>query len=328
MADARDVLTGRAVLKGHASFADQLAREVIDDVHTQQFVRLLASQDLDEASLIAVGLGPGVGAESELPLLVLHALSLQLLLGLANPSDLGVRVDHRGHAIVVQVRWLARGDELGDQGALVLGLVRQHRASHDVADGEDAGHVRPEVVVHLDLLAIHIDAQGLDAEVVPELPATHANQDHVRVQALLAAACRRHGVDLQARARPLHTRDLGFHLEVHALLLQERHEILRDLGIDAQTTDGVHELHDRNLGAQPGPHRAQLQADDTAANDRHLLRNLLQLQGTRAGHDSLLIQLDAGQAHDVGACRQDEVLGLDLLLTTIQQGDREAVGAR
>ena len=46
------------------------------------------------------------------------------------------------------------GDVLGDRDALVLRLVREHRAGHDVADRPDAGDLGAEVVVGLDLAAL------------------------------------------------------------------------------------------------------------------------------------------------------------------------------
>ena len=46
------------------------------------------------------------------------------------------------------------GDILGDRDALVLGLVREHRAGDDVADRPDAGDLGAEFVVGLDLAAL------------------------------------------------------------------------------------------------------------------------------------------------------------------------------
>ena len=63
-------------------------------------------------------------------------VGLQLLLGLADPGDLRRRVDHPRHRVEVDVAVLA-GDPLGDRDALLLGLVREHRAAHDVADRPD-----------------------------------------------------------------------------------------------------------------------------------------------------------------------------------------------
>jgi hypothetical protein len=45
------------------------------------------------------------------------------------------------------------GDEFGHGNALVLGLVREHRAGDDVADGPDAGDAGAEIMVGFDLAA-------------------------------------------------------------------------------------------------------------------------------------------------------------------------------
>ena len=78
-------------------------------------------------SVCEVRLRAAVGHEGELAGLVVAARRLQLLLGLADPGDLGGGVDHARDHPVVHVAGLA-GDELGDGDALVLGLVGQHRA--------------------------------------------------------------------------------------------------------------------------------------------------------------------------------------------------------
>mmetsp|Transcript_23152 Transcript_23152/g.65808 ORF Transcript_23152/g.65808 Transcript_23152/m.65808 type:complete len:312 (-) Transcript_23152:158-1093(-) len=258
VAHAREVLGRGTILDGEARLGDELARQRVDDVHTEELVRLLAREHLHEAGLLAVGLGARIGPEHKLALLVLDALGLQLLLRLADPSDLGVSVDHAGHRVVVEVRLLARGQVLGDEGALVLSLMSEHRALDDVADGEDARDVRAVVMVHLDLPALHLHTDIREAQVVGELPAADADEDDVRLRALGASALRGLRLHGQAGARPLHARDLRLHLELHALLFQDGHELLRDLLVDAEAADGVQELDDRDLGAEAGPHRAEL----------------------------------------------------------------------
>ena len=69
----------------------------------EDFVGRLVGQDFDEAVGVVDGLGARVGHEGEGADLVLGALGLQVLLGLANPGDLGVGVDNGGDAVVVDV---------------------------------------------------------------------------------------------------------------------------------------------------------------------------------------------------------------------------------
>mmetsp|Transcript_69082 Transcript_69082/g.202256 ORF Transcript_69082/g.202256 Transcript_69082/m.202256 type:complete len:347 (+) Transcript_69082:295-1335(+) len=293
----------------------------------QQLVSLLVSQDLHEANVLLIGLRTGVCTKDKLPLLVLNALLLEILLCLANPCHLWVGVNDGRHAVVVEVRLLARGEELGDERPLILGLVRQHRPLDNVANGVDARQVRLEMVVDLDLLAIHLDAECLQAKVVHVLAPPHADQNDVRVQRRRLAPGRRLEVDLARAVDLLNTRDLGLQLELHALLLEETVEILGHLCVDAHPADGVQELHDRDLAAQPGPDGAQLQADDAAADDRELLGDLLQSQSACARDDLLLVEIDAGQADDVGPCGQHDVLALDDLLSASIESHLHGVGA-
>ena len=46
------------------------------------------------------------------------------------------------------------GDALGDRDALLLGLVREHRAAHDVADRPDVGEIGLALVVDGDEAAL------------------------------------------------------------------------------------------------------------------------------------------------------------------------------
>ena len=57
------------------------------------------------------------------------------------------------------------GDLLGHRHALILGLMRQHRAFDHIADGIDAGQVGAPVVVGGDLAALsHFDAKRIEPQ--------------------------------------------------------------------------------------------------------------------------------------------------------------------
>lgn len=99
----RNILRARTVLKRKAGLANHLASVRANDVHTENPVRLLLRDELDEALGVRVGLRARVGAEGELADVVLDALRLELVLGLANPGDLGVGVHDGGDDAVVDV---------------------------------------------------------------------------------------------------------------------------------------------------------------------------------------------------------------------------------
>lgn len=73
------------------------------DVDTKDLVCLLLSQDLHEPFGVGIGLGAGVGTEVEFADVVFGSGGLELLLSLADPGDLGVRVDDGGDGSVVDV---------------------------------------------------------------------------------------------------------------------------------------------------------------------------------------------------------------------------------
>ena len=60
-----------------------------------------------------------------------------------------MRVDHRGNAVVVELR-LAPGDALGDHHALFHGLVRKHRAIYYVSNGINMVNIGFQVAINFD----------------------------------------------------------------------------------------------------------------------------------------------------------------------------------
>ena len=129
-----------------------------------------------------------------------------------------MRVDHARDALVVDVAALA-GDLLDDGDALLLRLVREHRATHHVANRIDARHVGGKVVVDLHLAAsVDLDAHVVKPQALGHGRAASGDEDDVRLQRLRLAAVL--GVDLElgaARGQDGGGVDLGRELEVHAL---------------------------------------------------------------------------------------------------------------
>ena len=75
-----------------------------------------------------------------------------------------------------------------------------------------------------------------------------------------------------------------------------------------------HELYGGDLGAEPGPDGAELEADDAGADDDHLLGHRLERQGARRRDDLLLVDLDARERRHLGARGDQDVLGAYHLL--------------
>src|SRR6185312_15973369 len=85
--------------------------------------------------------------------LVGAAAGLHLLLRETHPGNLGSRVDHRRNRLVVDLGIAAR-NQVGHHAALLITLVRQHRAAHAVSDRPDALGTRATFVIDLDETAL------------------------------------------------------------------------------------------------------------------------------------------------------------------------------
>ncbi len=81
------------------------------------------------------------------------------------------------------------GEDFGDRDAFVLGLVRQHRAGDDVADGVDAGDVGLEMVIDDDAAAlVLLDAERFEAEAFGVGHAADRDQHDIGLDRLRRAA--------------------------------------------------------------------------------------------------------------------------------------------
>jgi len=218
MANAGNVLGSGSVLHGQHSLVNELAGTRSDNMGSQDLIGGLVGQNLDETVGVVVGLGTRVGQEGELAHLVGNTLLLQLLLALANPRDLGMRVDYTGHAVVVDVH-VAAVDALNGDEALIFSLVRQHGSVDAVADGVNIGHHSLESGVDGDPAAVILNnAHGLQTQTFGVGTTSNTDQQGVALDLLFLArlgVLHGHG-DVVAAARG--SRHLGAQLELKTLL--------------------------------------------------------------------------------------------------------------
>ena len=272
-------------------------------------VGLGVGEDLDEAVGVGVAAGAGIGGERKLADPVVDAVVLELLLGRAHRRHLGPSVDHTGDRLVVDVPGLS-GEQLGDGHALVLGLVGEHLAADDVADGEDAGNVGLELAVDRDEAAVvDLDADRLQPQTLGVGPPADGNQHHVHLQGLGVAALHRLDGQGDAGVGLRGAGDLARQLERQPLFLEGAQHLLGHLRVHAGE-DLVEELDHRHLGAEPTPHRSELDADVAAADHHHRLRHLGQRQRAGRADDPLLVDVDPRQGRHVGAGGDQDVPGL------------------
>src|ERR1019366_2846373 len=95
-----------------------------------------------------------VGAVRELAHLVVDLLFLHLRFGHADRGDLGVAVRRVRNIAVAQRVERLPGDDFGDDHALALALVREHRRAGDVADRVEPLRARFHALVDLDEAAV------------------------------------------------------------------------------------------------------------------------------------------------------------------------------
>ncbi len=198
VAGASNILRAGTVLDGEDTLSDHLTgvrtydttpcekntilsrkERLTDDVNAKNTVSLSLSQELNLTLSIEVGLRTRVGRERELADLVLDASSLELLLGLADPSDLRVGVHDGGDGVVVDVP-VTLADVLDGGNTLFFGLVREHRSEGDVTDALDVLHGRVELVVDYDAaLVVELDADLLEVEALGVGSASYGDEDDI-----------------------------------------------------------------------------------------------------------------------------------------------------
>src|SRR5690606_33654989 len=165
---------------------NQLGRRRPHHVNAQYAVGLGIGDDLDQTGRVVGGHGTAAGSEREDTDVDLDAFALEHLLGLAYPRDFRMGVDDRRDQVVVHLR-LVPGDTLGNHHALFGRLVRQHRATHHVTDGVDAGNASRALIIDEDEAALVHVHTGIGCQQVGS-DRTTANRDDQLVEGLLLLA--------------------------------------------------------------------------------------------------------------------------------------------
>lgn len=339
-----NVLGGSAVLDGKRGLGDHLAGVGADDVNTKDAVGLSVGNELDDTLGLEVGLGTGVGAEWEGTDAVVDTGGLDFSLVLANPRDFGVSVHDAGDSAVVDVA-VALLDVLDGGNTFLLSLVGKHGAERAVTDDTDVGVLGAVLLVdHQTALLVLLNSGVLQAETLGVGATANGDQDDISVQGLLLTTLGGLDAEGDGGTAVVTTGDLGVGLELDTLLTQDLLGLLGDLSVHTGTTDLAQEFDDGNFGTETRPDGSlqqlamdvsttltkvrtyHLQTDDTTTNDNHLLGDLLELEGTSAGDDSLLVDVQAGEGGRLRASGNEDVLSAEGLLTTLVEVDLDGVG--
>lgn len=339
-----NVLGRSAVLDGECGLGDHLAGVGADDVNTKDAVGFGVGNEFDDTLGVEVGLGTGVGAEGEGTDAVVDTGGLNFGLVLANPRDFGVSVHDAGDGAVVDVA-VALLDVLDGGNTLLLSLVGKHGAERAVTDDTNVGVLGAVFLIdHQAALVVLLNSGVLQTETLGVGATTNGNEDDIGVQSLLLTTLGGLNAEGYGGTAVIATGDLGAGLELDTLLTQDLLGLLGDLRVHTGTTDLAQEFNDGNFGTETRPDgsleqlamdvsayptRARayhLQTNDTTTNNNHLLRNLLELQSTSAGDDSLLVDVQAGEGSRLRASGNEDVLSAEGLLTTLVKVDLDGVG--
>lgn len=181
-----NILRRSTILEGKHTLSNHLTSIRPNNVDSQNAISLLISNELDHTLSIQVGLGARVGREGEAGDVVRNAGSLDLSLGLTNPSGLGVGVHDAGNGAVVDVA-VALGYVLDGGNTLLLGLVGQHGAEGGVTDGTDVGDLGAVLLVDDDAATVvNIDTEVLETETGGVGATTNGDENDIGVELWLS----------------------------------------------------------------------------------------------------------------------------------------------
>ncbi len=183
-----------------------------------------------------------------------------------------------------------------------------------------SGHVGLEVLVHGDLAGLGIDLHShlLQTQTAGERFAADGHQHLIALeQHVLALAG---GVDDDLASLGRGRVDARIQGKDQSLLDQGALQQLGDLGV-SERQDARQELDHGDLGPQPAPDRAQLQADVAGADHDQVLWHLVERQRLGRGDDVSTIERQGRQTDRLAAGGQADGPGLQGQGWILGQGD-------
>mmetsp|Transcript_12348 Transcript_12348/g.49743 ORF Transcript_12348/g.49743 Transcript_12348/m.49743 type:complete len:451 (+) Transcript_12348:1219-2571(+) len=312
-----------ARLLGVGDLGDKVGRVEADDVRAEDLLGLFVEQQLDDAVALALGERFRVGAEVGHGLAELEALVGGARLGFvfveADRGDLGVREARSGNRLVVH-DVLAAADVLDGRNALGRCSVREHldavrvadavemrddlavlfggQNAHAFVDGDDASRERDAVLFEIQRLCIR-DATRRD----------EARINLQRLDGLLGLGVDRlddDGALVSHAGRHLGREDARSVIDT-ARLQEQPVGDARNFPVEGRH-ERVEGLDEGHFGAQRGVHISKLEADDARADDRDVLRHVLQVERLVRRIHRGSVDLDAWRHERHRPRRQDDVL--------------------
>src|SRR5262249_18639704 len=188
-------------------------------------------------------------------------------------------VDDGRNDLVVYIPVLAR-DDLGKRYSLVFGLMGEHRAVHNVADGVNPGDARFKMLVDHHAAMLHRNAKHFEAEPIGERPPADGDKNGIGRKHNSFAAARGHDGDIESCRRLFDFGHLVAEAEDKTLLFENAPKLFGGFAVGAGKNP-VQKFDDGHLGAKPAPNRAEFETDDSGPDDKQFAGHFF--EGQSAG---------------------------------------------
>ncbi|QTK78702.1 hypothetical protein AT6N2_C0861 [Agrobacterium tumefaciens] len=302
------VFFGRLQIHGDHEALDEFGDFRAHHMCAEQLAGLLVEDGLDHTLVFAERNRLAVCRKGEAANADVAALFLGLGFGETDRSDLRIAIGAaRNLELVHGMHIRQTGDLFDADDSLVLSLVGEQWRTRDVTDGVDTGHVGLAVTVDDDEAAIGLHASSLKADAL-DVGNDADGGDHPIGRNLFRRTVlllQRRGDGVRAL---LHLGNLGFQMDLHALLLELLFGEGRDFGV-FDRHDLTHDFNHGHVDAHGAVEAGEFDADGARAHDEQRLGHFFRLHRLEIGPDQLAIRLDAGQRARAGARCDDNVLG-------------------
>ena len=190
---------------------------------------------------------------------------------------------------------MTAGDQVRDHDALLLALVREHRAAHDIADRPDMRHAGAAVFVDDDeATPVEFHPGSFSEQPRRERPPADGDDEPVDLQRLLALAV--HIGDIDRLAADRSAGYLRAKADIEALFHEAAQRLTRD-GAVGDRQELVGRLEDHDFAAKPPPDAAEFEPDHAGTDDAEAARYGLELQRVPRVNDVAAIVRGGIEAH-------------------------------
>src|SRR5580704_1182065 len=323
--DVGQLFGGAFHLQSQNRFCDHFGRIRPNNVYAQNLAVLDIADDLDEALVRADDRSARVRGEGELADLQFVARFLSLGFGQAYAADLRMAIRGARYAQLVDLLRRFAGDMRHRNNAFHRAGVRQlWIASHDIADGVDAGLGRAHVAVNFDKAALNFDLRLLDAHVLRARRSADGDQYLFRFDFVLFAVGGEG--NRNAGLRLFDLLDLGVDEAVDPALPVDAHQLFGNLFVFDRHVARQH-LEDGDLRAKRLVDAGELHAHGAGADHDQRFGNLLEAEDFDVG-ENLLVRRHPRQHARNRPGRQDDLFHLEGLLLAAFDGNSVNAAAR